>query len=114
MPAQVGTWRSRLTSVGVTVCGILLALFPLALWVAWTPSVFAFVFAVGVASAALLLVLLAREPKPEGHERNEPRPGLPASFVEELHGIFPLTYHHSRRGRARYRRAMARLRRELD
>ena len=98
----------------MTICGILLALFPLALWVAWTPFVFAAIFAAGIASTALLLVLLAREPEPREHGRGSERPGVPESFIEELHGIFPLTYHHSRRGRARYRRAMARLRRELD
>ena len=116
MAAQRTPTAERLSAIGVTVFGLLLAVFPLALWVAWTPFVFSVIFAVGLASAALLLVLLARQRDPAEHPHatsrtGESRTAMADDLVEEIHGIFPLTYHHSRNGRAPYRRTMEKLRR---
>ena len=104
----------RLVSIGITVLGIVLAAVPLALWVAWTRSAFLIVLAVGAACVVLLGVLISRLPSntdgSTSENCDEPRPVITDEFVEEIHGIFPLTYHHSRIEKARFRRAMDRLR----
>jgi hypothetical protein len=101
-----------------TGLGFALAVTPVTLWVAWTPSVFFAAVAVAAISA-ILLILLNRHwrPAPE-HAHSAPRescsqPILPDGFIETIHQIFPLTYHHSSIGRARFRDAMQRLRQLL-
>ena len=88
---------------------------PLALWVAWTPSVFLLVLAVGAVSIVLLGFLASRLPSRDddshGRDDAQDKPVLPDGFVEELHAIYPLTYHHARIGRSRFRHTMERLRR---
>ena len=108
---------NRLASIGVTICGIILAAVPLALWVAWTPLGFLCVLAVGFVSVIVFGVLLSRSPhngdESAGRSRDDIRAALPDAFVEEIHGIFPLNYHHSTIEKARFRRTMARLRRMI-
>ena len=108
---------NRIASIGVTACGIILAAVPLALWIAWTRVGFLIVLVVAVASVVLLGVLLPRLPsgndQPQiGHD-DEMRTVLPNEFVEEIHKISPLTYHHSGIEKVRFRRAMNRLRRMI-
>jgi hypothetical protein len=95
--------------------GIVLAVTPITLWVAWTPSMLLVAVAVAVISATLLVLLdrrrgAAHEDAGADRQPDGSRPALPDGFVEEIHQIFPLTYHHSRSGPARFRRAMDRLR----
>lgn len=108
---------NRIASFGVIVCGIILAAVPLALWIAWTPPGFLLVLAVGAASMVLLGVLVPRLPEhngdPHGRGDEEMKAVLPDEFVEEIHKIFPLNYHHSRIEKARFRRTMDRLRRMI-
>lgn len=108
----------RFASVGVTVCGIVLAAAPLALWVAWTPSVFLLVLVAAAVSVVSLGVFLSRIPRgdeaPDGGNDDVARPRLPDGFVEEIHAIYPLNYHHSRIGKPRFRRTMDRLRRMMQ
>ena len=105
---------NRFASTGVTVCGIVLAAVPLALWIAWTPFGFLTVLAVGAVSVVLLGVLVSRLPPdnddPHRRHDNEIRAVLPDGFVEEIHKISPLTYHHSGIEKARFRDTMDRLR----
>jgi len=99
-----------LRAAGELALGIVLALVPLALWVAWSPDMLLFVIAAGGVSAALLIVLWG--PSESGRiEEGQPRTVVSDQFVEEVHRLFPLTYHHSRRGKLRFRRAMEKLRR---
>lgn len=108
---------NRLASIGVTVCGIILAAVPLALWVAWTPLGFLSVLAVAFVSVIVFGVLLSRLPssddEPAERSRDEIRTALPDAFVEEIHGISPLNYHHSTIEKTRFRRSMDRLRRMI-
>lgn len=106
--------KGLLVSVIATVLGITLAAVPVALWVAWTPLVFVGVLIVGAVSAALLILFLDHLHSAAG-ERADPSDArlggaVPDEFVEEIHRIFPLTYHHGRIGRARFRRTMDKLR----
>jgi hypothetical protein len=95
--------------------GIVLALTPITLWVAWSPSVLMIAVAGAVISAALLVLLNRRRGEAADADRHADgsQPTLPEGFVEEIHQIFPLTYHHSRAGPARFRRVMDRLRRPV-
>jgi len=106
-----------LASAGATACGITLAATPLALWVAWTPTGFLTVLAAAAVSVVSLGVLLSRIPRsdgdPDGGKHDALRTVLPDQFVEEIHAIYPLTYHHSRVEKPRFRRAMNRLRRMM-
>lgn len=101
-----------------TGLGIALAVTPVTLWVAWTPSVFFAAVAVAAISAILLVLLNRHWRSAPEHANSTPRdscpqPVLPDGFIENIHQIFPLTYHHSIIGRARYRDAMQRLRQLL-
>ena len=105
---------NRFASIGVTVCGIVLAAVPLGLWIAWSPFGFLLVLAVGAVSVVLLGVLASHlascNDAPHRRQDDEMKVVLPDEFVEEIHKIYPLTYHHSRIGRTRFLRTMDRLR----
>jgi hypothetical protein len=112
-------WRVayQLRSVGVTVLGIVLALIPPALWVAWTPTGLLGVVAVGVVSAAVLVVLVDWGPqdvedRQSAHDAKARKAMIDASIVE-IHRIFPLTYHHSLVEKDRFRQTMEKIRRLL-
>lgn len=114
MPDALKALTRVIAAVGETGLGLILAAVPLALWVAWSPFVFALVLAVGIASVALLIawpyLLPSCDEVGESPRRVAPLVALPGEFVEELHRIFPLTYHHSLKERARFRRAMEKIR----
>ena len=107
----------ELTPIGVAVLGIVLAAVPLALWIAWTPGLFLVVLAVGGASAVLIIALVDWQPLAADDPRAQADPGAHAAlsddFVAEVQRISPLTDHHARIGKARYRNAMERLRKLL-
>ncbi|MDX1376086.1 MAG: hypothetical protein R3357_11010 [Burkholderiales bacterium] len=98
-----------------TVLGLVLAAVPLALWVARSPGVLLAVIGTGGVCAVLLIALswLGDEtPEEAPDSRADPaRADVPDAFVEELHQLFPLVYHHSRREKPRFRRTMETLRR---
>lgn len=109
------TFVRVLKAVGETVLGIMLAVVPLALWVAWSPAVLLVVLATAAVCAALLIALSRLQDETLEDSRNareDPaRADVPDAFVEELHHLFPLVYHHSRREKQRFRRTMESLRR---
>jgi hypothetical protein len=103
-----------LRPIATTMLGITLAVVPLALWVAWTETVLLGVLTVGAASAVLLVVLAEREAAmPDAPHRSEARPVIEDESVAEIHRVFPLTYHHSLRPRARFLRAMEKVSRRM-
>jgi hypothetical protein len=106
-----------LRSIAASILGIILSVVPLALWVAWTETVLLVVVAVGAASAVLLVVLMEGEaPAPDGSQaprQHDVRPMFPDESVAEIHRVFPLTYHHSLRPRARFVRAMEKVSRRM-
>jgi hypothetical protein len=114
MPRQILRIERWLSGAEVGL-GIVLAVTPITLWVAWTPLVFMVAVAVAAVSATMLGLLHGR--RGSAHEDLDPgrppgtvQPVLPDGFVEEIHQIFPLTYHHSRIESPRFRRAMQNLR----
>jgi hypothetical protein len=111
--AQVSRW---LHGAAMTALGIVLALVPPALWIAWTETILFWVAAIGAISAAALVVLaeLGRDDVGDG-----PGPHAIASreradaSIAALHRIFPLTYHHSMVEKTRFRDAMDKVRQLL-
>jgi hypothetical protein len=100
----------RLSRVASTVLGVFLALTPAALWVAWNASLLLAVMAAAVVAAGLLVLLTESSPQ---QQADGGKVELPPEFIDEVHQLFPLTYHHSARGPSRFRRAMQRLSQEL-
>ena len=90
-----------------TLLGVILALTPGALWIAWTPSLLIGVMAVALVSAGLLVLLT--ESSPRDPAAQDGKVALPEEFVDEVQRLFPLTYHHSAAGPARFRQTMERL-----
>ena len=100
----------RLAAAASTLLGVILAVTPVLLWVAWSDTVLFIVVAVAIVSAGLLVSLEERLHRTsEGPGASVGYARLPDRFVDEIHQIFPLTYHHSMRPRARFRRAMEKL-----
>jgi len=100
----------RLRRAAETALGILLAVTPVLLWVAWTPEILIGVMLASVLCAGLL-VLLTESPLDQGGSAQRT---LPPEFIDEVHRLFPLTYHHSRHETPRFRRAMERMSRLID
>ena len=96
----------RLTGVATTLLGVILALTPAALWIAWTASLAIAVLATALAAAGLLVLLT--EESPPSRNGQDGRVALPEGFIDEVHAVFPLTYHHSSAGPSRFRLAMKR------
>jgi len=103
----------RLRHIAEVGLGILLAATPLALWIVWTPAMVVWVMLAAAASAALLVLLTESSqrsvPVRDSREGAASTHGLPEEFIEEVHRLFPLTYHHSLRMTPRFRQAMSRL-----
>lgn len=97
----------RLRHIAEGALGIALAVTPVALWIAWTPALVVWVMLAAATSAALLALLTDSAPTVRNDVASEPR--LPELFIEEVHRLFPLTYHHSRRPASRFRETMKRL-----
>jgi hypothetical protein len=108
---------SKITSMATTVLGIVLCVVPLALWAAWNEAILLVVVSVGAISAVTLCLLsdfvTQGEDKPAYH--HDAMRKIPIDdIVAEIHQIFPLTYHHSLIEKARFRRAMQKVRKLLQ
>jgi hypothetical protein len=102
-------WSERLGHVATTGLGIVLAVTPAALWIAWTAPMVMIIMVVALLSAGLLAFLTDRLTQDRPAEEPRGRVTLPEQFIEEVHDLFPLTYHHSAFGRSRFRRTMSKL-----
>lgn len=100
-------WGDYAREAGLVVLGLILAVIPLALWLAWSEPVYWGVLTVCLAASALFLVLswLGRGETEEERLRALAKPPqqLSPEFIAELHRITPLTYHHRRLGDPRLR-----------
>ncbi len=107
-----------LANLGLNLLGATLMITRLALWVARTETVRFIALATGVMAGALYCVLVRYEkPADLAHGEsafNGPTETVPDAFVEQLHGLFPLTYHHRRLGNPKFQRKMDRLKRLLN
>jgi hypothetical protein len=102
----------RFRTIAMTGLGIILSLIPPALWVAWTETMLFAIAAVGILSAVLLVILADSDPH-AGKAGHGGTAGMSDEAIAAIHRIFPLTYHHSLKERARFRQAMDKVRRLL-
>jgi hypothetical protein len=94
-----------------TLLGVILALTPVALWIAWSPSLLFGVMAIALVSAVLLVLLTESSPRDQAGQ--DGRVTLPEGFVDEVQHLYPLIYHNSLTGSSRFRLVMKRLSQEL-
>jgi hypothetical protein len=89
------------------ILGFVLAATPVLLWIAWSATQVLCLMLAALVCAALLARLV--ETTPEGEHQGGGRTALPPEFIEEVHRLFPLTYHHSKHETQRFRQAMQKL-----
>ena len=96
------------------VLGIVLALTPIAFWVAWSEQGWLLVLAVGAAAFIGLLIChwLIEDDRPATQAKSERR-RVSDEFLAELSRMGPWTYHNRLTGHARFKAKMARLRQLL-
>ena len=94
--------------------GIVLALTPIAFWVAWSEQGWLLVLAIGAAAFIGLLVChwLTEDDRPAASGKSD-RAGVSDEFLAELSRMGPWTYHNRLTGHARFKKKMARLRKLL-
>ncbi len=117
MITEAQGWAEGLREFGLTAFGIVLALMPLALWVAWSETVFVVVLTSGL-TAGVACCLLAHDWRPAFDARGGtpgPRPTRVSTdeFIAGLHELFPLIHHHRRLGDPVFQRKMDALKRLL-
>lgn len=106
-----------LVTRGLMLLGLVLMVTPLALWVAWTETIFLAVLVTG-ATAAALYGVLARFEKPANPAQAEPsdhiRPViLLDKYILELQRLHPFIHHHRPSGSRKFHTAMYHLKKHL-
>lgn len=114
MPKSIGRAElaERFGGIVATLLGIVLAVTPVALWIAWTAALVLWIMLAAVVCAILLSMIESSLPSSRNQRPDAGAGGrvdLPEEFIEEVHRLFPLTYHHSRHETARFRQAMRNL-----
>ncbi len=102
---------------GLILLGLVLMVTPLALWVAWTETIFLAVLATG-ATALVLYGVLDRFERPVNPARRETSDDLravkmPNELIVELQDLHPFIHHHRPSGSPKFRTAMNRLKKHL-
>ncbi len=102
---------------GLILLGLVLMVTPLALWVAWTETIFLAVLATG-ATALVLYGVLDRFERPANPAQSETSDyvravNLPDKITAELQNLHPFIHHHRPSGGPKFRTAMNRLKKHL-
>ena len=102
---------------GLIFLGLVLMVTPLALWVAWTETIFLAVLATG-ATALVLYGVLDRFERPTNPARSESSDHvraviLPDEITAELQDLHPFIHHHRPSGGPKFHKAMSRLKKHL-
>ena len=102
---------------GLIFLGLVLMVTPLALWVAWTETIFLAVLATG-ATALVLYGVLDRFERPANPARRETSDhlravNLPDELIVELQDLHPFIHHHRPSGGPKFHTAMSRLKKHL-
>ena len=110
-------FADSLITHGLIFLGLVLMATPLALWVAWTETIFIGVLATG-AAALVLYGVLDRFERPANPARSETsddvRAGnLPDEIIVELQDLHPFIHHHRPTGGPKFHTAMFRLKKYL-
>ncbi len=102
---------------GHILLGLVLMVTPLALWVAWTETIFLGVLVTG-AAALVLYGVLERFERPANPAQSETSDYdraviLPDKIIGDLQGLHPYIHHHRPSGGPKFRTAMSRLKKHL-
>jgi len=92
---------------GLTVLGLIVMVTPLALWVAWSESVFIFVLASSVVAVIAICVLAGHDGRRNEDEHHAgPTQKLSDESLSELSDLGPFVYHHCSTGGSRFQTSM--------
>ncbi len=110
-------FADSLRTRGLILLGLVLMVTPLALWVAWTETIFIGVLVTG-ATALVLYGVLDRFERPADPAQSETsdhvRPVmLPDEIIEELQDLHPFIHHHRPSGGPKFHTAMYHLKNHL-
>ena len=111
----MGKFADSLITLGLTLFGIVLAVTPLALWVAWTETIFLGVLVTGATAAGLYSVLASFEKPPaQGEPSDYVRPViLSDKFILKLQSLHPFIHHHRPSGGPKFHTAMYHFKKHL-
>ncbi len=110
-------FADSLITHGHILLGLVLMVTPLALWVAWTKTIFLAVLATG-ATALVLYGVLDRFERPANLAQSETSDDVRAEIlsdeiVVELQDLHPFIHHHRPSGGSKFHTAMNRLKKHL-
>jgi len=102
---------------GLILLGLVLMMTPLAMWVAWTETIFLGVLATG-ATALVLYGVLDRFERPANPTQSESSDyvramNLTDEVIAELQDLHPFIHHHRPTGGSKFHTAMNRLKKHL-
>lgn len=106
----------RFVAGSLVVLGLILMATPLALWVAWSKTVYFIVLLTGGVAAALYCFLVEREPPPRPQRQGPPYHRMEAwtdRTIARLRRLHPFIHHDRHTGGDRFNAAMNRIRRFL-
>lgn len=103
-------FADNLVTRGLMLLGLVLMVIPLALWVAWTDTIFIVVLVTG-ATASVLFCVLVRFERAGDPTHSEPSDYvraviLPDKFIVELQRLHPFIHHHRPAGSPKFHTAM--------
>jgi len=110
MPSNWKVSTDLFREIAKIVLGIVLAIVPLALWVAWSEMVFVIILAVGAVAMILILAVSETEPEVEQNRPKQVNKVTATELIAEMHRLMPFTFHHRRLDDPRLRRKFAALR----
>ncbi len=110
-------FTDSLITHGLILLGLVLMVTPLALWVAWTETIFLGVLATG-AIALVLYGVLDRFERPANPSQSESSDCVrakiwPDKFIVELQKLHPFIHHHRPSGGPKFHKAMSHLKKHL-
>ncbi len=106
-----------LVTLGLMLLGFVLMVTPLALWVAWTDTIFIVVLVTGAAASVLYCVLVRFE-RPANPAQSEASDYvraviLPDKIIAKLQRLHPFIHHHRPSGGPKFLTAMYQFKRHL-
>ncbi len=109
------TPTQKFVDAAMTLCGLILAATPLAIWASPTKTSFYYVLAFAATAMFGVLTLAQYETPSDSNHHGRPKPliTLPDKFINILQELQPFVHHHRPRGGQDFRRAMERAKRIL-
>jgi len=105
MPLERKGFAELLREIAMVVLGLILAVVPLALWLAWSETAFYSVLAVGAVAMGLILALISFGPDDDRPTRTT-MVSAP-ELIAEIQQLAPITDHHRRLGDPRLAKMLA-------